>query len=107
MRPFEFVDDAQELLRQVAAHRVGEIRRHRTVVRLGYAARDAAHGVAVSTERNRLADRVLYALGLEEGDDRFGHRRLAGNLEAIAWADLLEGAVEVVAEAARDLLADA
>ena len=80
--------------------------RRRAVIGLGDAARDAGQGVAVAAERDGVPDGVFVRDRIEEGDDGLGDRSLAGDVELVGGADLVDVAVEVVAEEVFDAVAD-
>ncbi len=71
--------------------------------RLGHSAGDGGLGVGVAAEGDDQAQGVLEVVGVEEGDEGLGDGALAGDVEAVAGADVCDGAVEVVAEAGCDL----
>ena len=65
-----------------------------------------ALGVCIATERDRFADGAFVGVRLEERDNGFRDRTLAGNVELVGRADVIEGAVKVIPERVRDVLLD-
>ena len=65
-----------------------------------------ALGVCIATEGDRFADGVFVGVRLEERDNGFRDRALAGNVELVGRADVIEGAVKVIPERVRDVLLD-
>ena len=66
------------------------------VHRFGDRTRDCREGVGVPAERDRVADRVLEARRFERARDRLRNRALAGLVEGVTGADLIDCTREVV-----------
>ena len=62
--------------------------------------------VCIATEGDRFADGVLVGVGLEECEDGFRDGALAGDVELVGRADVIEGTVKVIAERVREVLLD-
>src|SRR5918993_5859801 len=74
--------------------------------RLGDPARDSGLRVCVTAERDGEADGGLDAVTLEERRDRLRHGALAGDVELVAGANVIERPREVVAQTLLDLVPD-
>ena len=66
----------------------------------------AGHGVGVATKRDGTNDSIHERFGFEEAEDGFGHALVAGRLEGIVRADLIGGAMEIVAEGLLEVRTD-
>jgi len=63
---------------------------------LGNAAGDGGKGVAVAAEGDGIADGILKGDGFEKGGHGLRHGGLAGFVEAVVGADLIEGEIDGV-----------
>src|SRR5262245_37436435 len=79
-----------------------DVLRHATIKSLGNAAGYASHRVGISTEGDRVANGLLETVRLEECDDRLRHRALAGNVEAVSLAQVVEALRQVMSKLALD-----
>ena len=70
---------------------LGDVLRHTAIERPRNTASDASERIGVATEGYRQPDSFLVIGGVEEGDDRFGYCALAGLVEGIGWADVIDG----------------
>ena len=77
------IQDLKSFLFQLAGHAEKSF---------GNGSRHAGNGIAVAADGNRLADRVLIALALIEGNDRLRYGTLAAHVKFIPGADLVQGA---------------
>ncbi len=80
--------------------------RHCAIERLGNASRYACEGVAVTSQWDGIAYRVLVWLGIKESDDRFRYRSLARDIESIGRSDVIHPAIQIVPEPLPYLLSD-
>src|SRR5262245_27654183 len=73
---------------------------------LGDPARHAGERVAVPAQRDRLANRVLEVVRLQEGPDRRRYTLLARDLELVLRADHVQCRVEMIIEGRLDVILD-
>ena len=67
---------------------------------------DAGHRVGIATKGDGADDSVHERLRFEEADDGFGYALVAGRFKGIVRADLVGGAMEIVAEGLLEVRTD-
>ena len=67
---------------------------------------DAGHRVGIATKGDGADDGIHERLRFEETDNGFGHALVAGGLEGVVRADLVGGAMEIVAEGLLEVRTD-
>jgi len=102
----EAFDDRPKIRRQNCLDLVPDLSRQRTVISFGHGAGDAGQGVAVTAQRNGIANGVFIRIGIKESNDRLRNGSLAGNIEPVGRPDAFHAALKVVSEAIGQLFLD-
>ena len=103
---FETFGNFSQVVRQAVQSFFFELLGYIAIEGFGDGAGHTGLGVCIATEGDRFADGVFVGVRLEERDDGFRDGALAGDVELVGRADVVEGTVEVIAERVREVLLD-